>query len=288
MNGKQCKSWSECSFSLIWVYIVCPDLSIWKLTIFIEFVGKVPILSYNIRNNVIFYTFIMSPQPKGSGGTYCFWCRSCWRLCSFLSALYLLNQWVDFDQTCTNTLLGVGKEVIKFWWLWPHFQGHTSTLNYQILTKKSLSAPYLSNQITDSGETSYIVMLGWFKDLRKFWWHWPNFQGHHTIKTVKMSLVCTLSPEPIGGFWLNLQRNTTVTLERNDSILVTLTSFSRPHQHFECQILTKKKLVCTQSLEPNNGFWPNFMYCIIGIIKMIRFWWPWPNFQGHHTEKAKN
>ena len=25
----------------------------------------------------------------------------------------------------------------------------------------------------------------------KFWWPWPNFQGHHTIKTVKMSLVCT-------------------------------------------------------------------------------------------------
>ena len=31
----------------------------------------------------------------------------------------------------------------------------------------------------------------------------------------------------------------------------------------------KKKLVCTLSLEPNDVFWPNFMYCIIGIIKMI-------------------
>ena len=31
---------------------------------------------------------------------------------SFLSAFYLLNQWVDFDQTCTDTLLGGGKEVI--------------------------------------------------------------------------------------------------------------------------------------------------------------------------------
>ena len=32
----------------------------------------------------------------------------------------------------------------------------------------------------------------------------------------------------------------------------------------------KKSLsVCTLFLEPNDGFWPNFMYCIIGIIKRI-------------------
>ena len=57
--------------------------------------------------------------------------------------------------------------------------------------------------------------------------------------------------------------------------------FTRSHQHFECQILTKK-LVCARSLQPNNGFWPNFTYCIIRIIKkMIRF-----SFQGHHTTKT--
>ena len=67
---------------------------------------------------------------------------------------------------------------------------------------------------------------------------------------------------------------------------MTLTSFSRSHQHFECQILTKKKLVCTLSLEPNNEFKPNIMYCIIGIDKRIIFEWPWPNFQGHHTIKT--
>ena len=62
------------------------------------------------------------------------------------------------------------------------------------------------NQMTDSGQTSYI--LGWFKDLIRFWWLWSNFQGHHTIKTVTVSLVCTLFPEPIDGCLLNLQRNT--------------------------------------------------------------------------------
>ena len=88
--------------------------------------------------------------------------------------------------------------------------------NSQILTKKAFSAPYLLHQMTDSGQTSYIVMLGWFKDLIRFWWPWPNFQNHHTIKTVKISFVCTLSPEPIGGFWPNLHGNTTGTWGRND------------------------------------------------------------------------
>ena len=98
---------------------------------------------------------------------------------------------------------------------WPHFQGHTSTLKFQILTKKR-SATYLLNQMTNSGQTSCIVTLGWFKDFVRFWWAWPNFQGHHTIKTVKISLVCTPSPEPIGGFWPNLHRNTFGTWKRND------------------------------------------------------------------------
>ena len=69
-------------------------------------------------------------------------------------------------------------------------------------TQKCLSASYLWNQMTDSGQTSYIVTLGWFKDLIRFLWPWPNFQGHHTIKTLKFSnfdqtkLVCTLSLVP--------------------------------------------------------------------------------------------
>ena len=96
--------------------------------------------------------------------------------------------------------------------------------------------------MTDYGQTSYIVILGWFKDLVRFLWFWPNFQGHHTIKTIKMSFVCILSSEPIGEFWPNLHRNTTGAWGRNNCILVTLTSFSRTHRHFECKILMKKTL----------------------------------------------
>ena len=42
-----------------------------------------------------------------------------------LSAPYLQNEWMDFDQTCAAILLRQGQELIRFWWPWPHFQGHT-------------------------------------------------------------------------------------------------------------------------------------------------------------------
>ena len=41
-----------------------------------------------------------------------------------LSAPYLLKEWMDFDQTCAAILFGQGQELIRFWWPWPHFQGH--------------------------------------------------------------------------------------------------------------------------------------------------------------------
>ena len=106
-----------------------------------------------------------------------------------------------------------------------------------LTNKKRLSAPYLLNQMMDSGQTFMYCIIGIIKELIRFWWPWPNFQGHNTIKTVKMSCVC--NPEPSGGFWPNLHRNTNGTWERSDKILVTLTSFSRSHQHFECQSFTK-------------------------------------------------
>ena len=92
--------------------------------------------------------------------------------------LYLLNQSADFDQTCADTLLGGKKEVIRFWWPWPRFQGHSSFF----WPKTSRLHPWTKTM--DFGQISYIVTLGWFKGLIRFWWPWPNFQGHHTIKDV--------------------------------------------------------------------------------------------------------
>ena len=52
------------------------------------------------------------------------------------------------------TLLGRGKEVIRFWWPWPHFQGLTSTFYCQICQRWcpccSLSALYFFIACTSS------------------------------------------------------------------------------------------------------------------------------------------
>ena len=108
---------------------------------------------------------------------------------SHYSPLYLLNQWVDFDQTFTDILLEGRKEVITLVTLTSFSRSQEHFEIFKFWPIKSLSAPYLLNQMTNSSQTSYIVTLGWFKDLFRFWWPWPNFQGHHTIKTVKFSIV---------------------------------------------------------------------------------------------------
>ena len=181
----------------------------------------------------------MLPPPSPSvGGTYCSWCGSL--RCIVLSALYLLNEWVDFDQTCTDTLLGGGKKWLDFWDLALVFKVTPALINFQILTKKSLSAPYLLNQMTDSGQTSYIVTR-WFKDLIRFWWPWPNFQGHHTIKTKKWALSALYLLNQLVDFD---QTCVETPLGHGKEII----RFWRPWPHFQghtsfkCQILTSKSL----------------------------------------------
>ena len=160
---------------------------------------------------------------------------------------------MEFDQTSTNTSLGWGKEVIRFWWLWFHFQGHCiiktlkdsknelcvhsiSWINrfnltklaqihlcdwgkevilvilisfsrshqhfeIQILIVKSLCAHCLLNQWLEFYQTSTNTSLGQGKEVIRLWWPWHHFQGHYIIKTLKKSLVCTLSHESIDGIW---------------------------------------------------------------------------------------
>ena len=107
----------------------------------------------------------------GGGGAYCFWCGSRRRRCSFLSALYLLNQWVVLTILTQTHYWDGDKKWLDFGEL---------DLIFKFWPKKACQHSLL-NQMTDSGQTPYIVMLGWFKDLIRFWWHWPYFQGHHTI-----------------------------------------------------------------------------------------------------------
>ena len=84
-----------------------------------------------------------------------------------------------FDQTCIYTFLGEGKELIRFWWPWPYFQGYRGTLKC------------------------------------------PKY-GFRAI-----------SSELVDEFWLDLLRNIVGRRKRLDKILVTLTLFSRSQLHFE-------------------------------------------------------
>ena len=147
----------------------------------------------------------MSPQPKGRGGHTAFGADPVGvgvRVAYCLRSIPWTNGWILTKLAQTHYWEG-GKKWLDFGDLDRIFKITAALRNFQILTKKkSLSAPYLLNQMTDSYprcQTSYIVTLGWFNDLIIFWWPWPNFQGHHTIKTVKFSnfdqkkLVCTPS-----------------------------------------------------------------------------------------------
>ena len=107
-----------------------------------------------------------------------------------LHSISWTNKWILTKLTQTHYWEG-GKKWLDFGDLNLIFKVTPAFWNFQILTK-ILFAPYFLNEMTDSGQTSYVVTLWWFKEFIIFWWPWPHFQGHHTIKTVKMSLVCTL------------------------------------------------------------------------------------------------
>ena len=64
-------------------------------------------LPFYALDNSIYDSIVMSSQPEG-WGTYCFWCGTCWGRRSFFSVPYLLNQRMNFAQTCIDTLLGGG------------------------------------------------------------------------------------------------------------------------------------------------------------------------------------
>ena len=83
---------------------------------------------------LVFAKFIQF-SATGMSGKFEFVSGKCWGIVRefwsvlnvwilLLSALYLVIEWTDFSQTYTNISLGGGKTLIRFWWPWPHFQGH--------------------------------------------------------------------------------------------------------------------------------------------------------------------
>ena len=69
----------------------------------------------------------------------------------------------------------------------------------QILIEKCLCEDYILNQWLEFKQTSKYSWLGHGKEMIRFLWPWPHSQGHFIIKTLKMTLVCTLSHESLDG-----------------------------------------------------------------------------------------
>ena len=70
-----------------------------------------------------------------------------------------------------------------------------------------------------------------------------HFQGHYIIKTLKMTLVCTLSHESLDGI-VKLAQILYWDEGKKWLDFGNLDSFSRSHWHFETQFfIEKKKLV---------------------------------------------
>ena len=149
---------------------------------------------------------------------------------------------MDFYQTCTSILLRHGKELIRFWWPWPHFKvtGGLGFLENGLsahyfqnklvhiyccdmeknwsdfsdldlifkvtqglrLLENGLSAPHLMKELMDFDQTCTTILLWHEKELIRFWWPWPHFQGHRRAQIVEKWLFCTLPPEWMDGFWL--------------------------------------------------------------------------------------
>ena len=121
------------------------------------------------------------------------------------------------------------------------------------LLENGFSAPCLQNEWMDFDQTCTVILLRQGQELIRFWWSWPHFQGHRGAQIVGKWLVCTLSPEWMEGFWLNLYIYIVVTWKRTDYILVNLTHFQG---HTRAKIVGKC-LLCTLSHEGMDGFWPN-------------------------------
>ena len=147
----------------------------------------------------------------------------------------------------------------------------------QILIEKSLCAHYLLNQWLEFYQISTDTSLGQEKEVIRFWWPWSHFQGHYITKILKMSLMCTLSHESIDGIWDRGMK----WLDFGDLDLIF-----KLHRHFETQILIGKSLCAHYLLNQWLEFYQTSTDTSLGQGKEeIRFWWPWPHFQGNYIIK---
>ena len=149
----------------------------------LRFVFKVLCRKSLLRIHDCLSTSTLVKKPKFLAFLYCFWCVPvgvsigvCVGIRFFISVHYLLNQWMDFEQTCIDTLLGGGEEMIRLWWPWPYFQGHRGTLK---CPKYFFCAS--SSKLVDGFWISYRDSLG-HGNLSLFKWSWWLDQdGGHAL-----------------------------------------------------------------------------------------------------------
>ena len=82
--------------------------------------------------------------------------------------------------------------------------------------ENGLSAPYLMKEWIDIDQTYAAIILWHEKELIRFLWPWPHFQGHRRAQIVGIWLFCTLSPEWMDAFWPNLYSYIVETEMRTD------------------------------------------------------------------------
>ena len=118
-----------------------------------------------------------------------------------LSAHCHLKEWVDFDQTCTVPQLYCW-DMQKNWLYFCDLDLIFKVTRGLWLLENGFSPPYILKEWMDFDQTCTSVL--WHgKELIRFWWLLPDFQGHRRAQIGKW-LVYTLYPEWIGGFWPNL------------------------------------------------------------------------------------
>ena len=102
------------------------------------------------------------------------------------------------DQTSTDTSLGLGKgdKILVTFISFSRSHRHFET---QILIEKKLVCTLYLEPMAEILPTITDTSLGHRKAVIRFWCPSPHFQCHYIIKTLKMSLVCTLSHESIDG-----------------------------------------------------------------------------------------
>ena len=77
------------------------------------------------------------PQPKGrdAGGEYIAFGADPVSVAHCLHSISLTSGWILTKLAQTHYWEGRRKEVFRYWWPWPHFQGQPTFWNFQILTK---------------------------------------------------------------------------------------------------------------------------------------------------------